>query len=250
MNCGVKMSIKSSSTEEIHEQQPEAMPLQDILLVILVVLAAILIAIDTMPLWLPGLAYSTAGSQPKVYWFLSRGSAIAAYWVLWLSMSMGVIITNKMAQIWPGIPPAYEIHQYTGLFGTGVALFHALILTGDQYMNYTVAQVLVPFLGQNYRPTWVGIGQLVFYAWSIVNISFYVRQRIGKKAWRLIHFVSYACFLGAMIHGLMSGTDTGTAWSYYLYWFSAASLLFLTVYRVLIRQATAKAKSKRMAGSS
>lgn len=250
MNYGVKMSIKSSPAEEIHEQLPEVMPSQDLLLMVLVVLAAVLFAINTMPLWLPGLAFSTAGSQPKVYWFLSRGSAFAAYWVLWLSMAMGVTITNKMAQIWPGIPPAYEIHQYTGLFGTGLALFHALILTGDRYMEYTVAQVLVPFLGQNYRPIWVGIGQLVFYAWVIVNLSFYVRKRIGKKAWRLIHFVSYACFLGALIHGLMSGTDTGTAWSYYLYWFSGASLLFLTVYRVLISRAAAQAKSKRMAGSS
>lgn len=250
MNCGVKMAIKSSSAEENHEQLPnKVMPSQDILLVALVVLAAVLFAINTMPLWLPGLAYSTAGSQPMVYWFLSRGSAIAAYWVLWLSMSMGVIITNKMAQIWPGIPPAYEIHQYTSLFGTGVALFHALILTGDRYMSYTVAQVLLPFLGQNYRPIWVGIGQLVFYAWVIVNISFYVRKRIGKKAWRLIHFVSYACFFGAMIHGIMSGTDTGAAWSYYLYWFSGASLLFLTVYRVLISQAAAKARSKKLAES-
>jgi predicted ferric reductase len=227
------MSLKTS-TQDISETLPSTTSAQDLLLLILVVAASTLLAINLLPLWLPGLSLSTAGDQPKVFWYLSRGSAVAAYWILWLAMCMGVIITNKMAQIWPGIPPAYEIHQYTSLLGMGFGLFHALILTGDKYINYTVLQVFIPFASQDYRPVWVGIGQIAFYIWALVNISFYVRKRIGKKAWRLIHFASYASFLAAMVHGLFSGTDTPAIWIQYLYWFSGASLLLLTVYRVII----------------
>jgi predicted ferric reductase len=200
----------------------------------LAVLAGLLFALNVLPIWLPGLSFSVSGEQPKIFWFLSRGSAIAAYWVLWLAMAMGIIITNKMAQIWPGIPPAYEIHQYTSLFGMGLALFHAMILTGDAFIHYTVVQVLLPFASQNYRPTWVGIGQSAFYIWLVVNLSFYMRKRIGKKAWRWIHFASYASFLAAMLHGIYSGTDTTAGWIQILYWMSGASLLLLTIYRVLI----------------
>ena len=91
------------------------------------------------------------------------------------------------------------------------------------YIAYTIAQVLTPFASTNYRPTWVGIGQLSFYVWAVVTFSFYVRKRIGKKAWRLIHFLSYASLVGAMIHGIFSGTDTPAAWTQYLYWFSGAA---------------------------
>jgi predicted ferric reductase len=228
------MSLKTTTSQDVTGTLPDTVSVQNLLILILVILAGVLLTINMLPLWLPGLFLSTAGDQPKLFWYLSRGSAVAAYWILWLAMCMGVIITNKMAQLWPGIPPAYEIHQYTSLLGMGFALFHALILTGDKYINYTLLQVFVPFASQDYRPVWVGIGQIAFYVWALVNISFYVRKRIGKKAWRLIHFASYASFLAVMVHGLFSGTDTSAAWIQYLYWLSGASLLLLTVYRIMI----------------
>lgn len=204
------------------------------LITTLVLAAGILFALNLLPIVLPGLTTSVSGESPKVFWYLSRGSAMAAYWVLWLAMAMGVILTNKMAQIWPGVPPAYEVHQYTSLFGMSLALFHALILTGDRYIAYTIPQVLVPFASQNYRPLWVGLGQTALYVWLLVNLSFYVRKRIGKKAWHWIHFASYASFLGAMVHAIFSGTDSSLPLTQALYWISGGSLLFLTVYRVLI----------------
>ena len=60
-----------------------------------VVVAGVLFAINLMPLWLPGLTFSAVGSEPKIFWFLSRGSAIAAYWILWLAMSMGIMTFSK-----------------------------------------------------------------------------------------------------------------------------------------------------------
>ncbi len=239
------MTTKSSLMENNLDHLPPPIPAQSWLIMVLVVLAGILFALNLMPLWLPALTFSAAGSEPKVFWFLARGSAMAGYWILWLSMAMGIIITNKLAQVWPGIPPAYEIHQYTSLLGLGFALFHALILTGDQYIKYTVLNVFVPFSGQGYRPIWVGIGQLAFYVWAVVTFSFYVRKRIGKKAWRLIHFASYASFLGVMLHAIFSGTDSAAPWVGYLYWFSAGSLLFLTVYRILIEVFSAANERQR-----
>jgi predicted ferric reductase len=229
---------------------PPSLPFQEALLILLVVMAGALFALNLMPAWLPALTYSTAGAAPKIYWFLSRGSAIAAYWILWLSMSSGVIITNKMAQKWPGIPPAFEIHQYTSLLGLAIGLFHALVLTGDRYIGYTIPQVLIPFAGTDYRPLWVGIGQVAFYVWGIVNFSFYIRKRIGKKAWRWIHFASFASFAGVLIHGLNAGTDATTQWAQGLYWFSGGVLLFLVVYRVLVWRFPPNAKAHRPAGAN
>lgn len=239
------MTIKNDPQETL----PEGLPLQSLLLILLSVAAGVLLAINLMPLWLPGLALSAAGSEPKIFWFLSRGSAIAAYWILWLAMGMGIVITNRLARVWPGAVPAFEIHQFTSMLGVGLALFHALILLGDRYMNYTLGQVLLPFTSTGYEPLWVGVGQSAFYGWLLIVLSFYVRKRIGKNAWRLIHFGSYACFLAVMLHGIFSGTDTAARWVQILYWFSGASLLFLTVYRVLnSRLAAAPRKPVAAAG--
>jgi predicted ferric reductase len=244
------MSLKTISSQDKTEPLLKALPAQDVILLLLVVVAGVLFAINLMPLWLPGLTFSVAGSEPKIYWFLARGSAIAAYWLLWLSVSMGVGITNKMVQTWPGVPPAYEIHQYTSLLGLGFALFHGLILMSDHYMNFSLAQVLVPFASQNYRPTWVGFGQIAFYLWAVIVLSFYIRKRTGKKAWRLIHYVGFACFLAVMVHGIFSGTDASTTWARYLYWISGGSVLLLVVYRILITSIPIENKVIRQAPSA
>jgi predicted ferric reductase len=148
-------------------------------------------------------------------------------------MALGLTITNRMARVWPGGPTAFAIHEYTSLIGLAFGLFHALILMGDHYINYSLAQVLVPFTSQSYRPIWVGLGQIGIYAWAILVGSFYVKKKIGTKTWRLIHFISFVMFLMVCVHGLMSGTDTNTPWAQWIYWISAGSILFLLVYRIL-----------------
>jgi predicted ferric reductase len=203
------------------------------------VTAGLLLAGLVLPKWLPGMTYSLIGTQPKAYWFLSRGSAWAAFTLLWLSMVSGLMVTNKMARIWPGGPTAIDLHEYFSLLGMSLGLFHALILMGDRYINYSLAQVLIPFNSVNYRPLWVGIGQLSFYLGLVVTFSFYIRKQIKPRTWRLIHYLSFAQFLMVLVHGIYSGTDATAPWAIQVYWWSAASLFFLFIYRMLITRVVA-----------
>jgi predicted ferric reductase len=131
------------------------------------------------------------------------------------------------------MPGTLELHRFTGLLGIGFGLIHALVLLGEDYMNYTLGQLLIPFMGSNYRPEWVGFGQMAFYMHLVVAYSYYVRNRLGTHAWRAIHMLSFALFLMVLIHGVKSGTDTGTAWAQGIYWFSGASVLLGSVYRIM-----------------
>jgi predicted ferric reductase len=207
---------------------------ETILILILAVVMGGLAALVVFPLWGGNLASSFVGSQAKGFWYLSRGSAIAAFGLLWLSMASGTAITNKMARFWPGGPTAFAVHEFSSLLGIAFAVFHALILLGDHYINYSLSQVLVPFASANYRPVWVGVGQVGLYVWIVVTFSFYVRKQIGHKTWRWIHFASYGAFLMALLHGVTSGTDSGLLWAQLMYWFAGGSLLFLLAYRVLV----------------
>lgn len=205
-----------------------------------------MLAVFVLPAMAPGLTESLLGAAPKAYWYLSRSSAFVAYVLLWMSMAFGLIITNKMSRAWPGGPRAFDLHQFTSLLGLAFGLFHALILMGDQYTNYTLVQVLMPFQSTQYRPLWVGIGQLGFYSLFIVGMTFYVRKSIGQKLWRWIHYLSFLAFSMALIHGIFSGTDSGSVWIDRLYWGTGASLLFLFMYRMLIKNVSGRpARSKR-----
>ena len=185
--------------------------------------------------WLPGLNASLSGPTPHAFWYLARSSAFAAYGLLWISMATGLLLTNRLARLWPGGPTAFDLHQYTSLLGLACALFHAGILLGDGYLNYTLGQILVPFASTPYRPLWVGLGQVAVYALGLVSLSFYARGRLGPRAWRWVHAVSFAAFGLAMLHGLFSGTDSGLPLIRSFYWATGGSVLFLTCYRILFR---------------
>jgi predicted ferric reductase len=204
---------------------------------ILAVMLAFDVALLILPAALPGLAASIQADNTKVYWYLSRGSAISAYVLLWMSMVLGLLMTNRMAKHWPGAPAANDLHQYVSLLGLGLTAFHAVILTGDAYLKINLAQIITPFGVSSYRPFQVGLGQIAFFLWAIIAASFYVKKHIGIKAWKLIHFFSFILFGFALVHGLASGTDTGETWMQAIYWLSAAGILLLTVYRVVMAAA-------------
>ena len=77
-------------------------------------------------------------------------------------------------------------------------------------MPFTLAQVAVPGLAP-YSPVWVGAGQIAFYLMLVVVGSFYVRRRIGQRAWRTLHYVTFLAFVGSTLHGLIAGTDSRQA---------------------------------------
>ncbi len=189
-------------------------------------------AVILLPAALPGLAGSLLGPEPKAYWYLARSSAWVAYLLLWFSMVLGILITSKAARLWPGGPAAYDIHQFVSLLAIAFALFHGLILTGDQYIGFSVVQVFIPFSNPAYRPFWVGLGQIGFYALALVGLSFYVRRTISPRNWRLLHYLGYLAFLFVLIHGIASGTDSGQSWAIATYWLTGGSVFFLTAYRI------------------
>jgi predicted ferric reductase len=220
-----------NSPEPIEYQS--SVNIQSFLMFLVAMTVGLLVAILVLPAWLPNMSFSLSSDAPKAYWYLSRATAFVSLSLLWLSMALGLGITNKMARLWPGAPAAFAIHEYVSLLGLAFALFHAIVILGDHYINFTLLQLFIPFSTVDYRPLWVGIGQLAFYAWAILALSFYIRPAIGQKTWRFLHYGSFGMYLMGIFHGLFTGTDTGASWAQTYYWVSAGSLLFLLMYRIL-----------------
>lgn len=236
-------------TQHVGNPLEDSAPVAGIPLLILGFLAifvGVLVATWILPIWLPGLTHSIRGEEPKVFWYLSRGSAMVSFVLLWASMALGLVITNRLARLWPGGPAAFDLHQYVSLLGLGFALFHATILIGDQFIQFNLLRVMIPFASQDYKPVWVGLGQVGFYTWALLVGSFYVRKQLGARLWRWIHFASFAAFALVMAHSVVSGSDSRAPWALVLYWTAGGSLLFLLYYRILVTVGAGRAKSKRM----
>jgi predicted ferric reductase len=128
----------------------------------------------------------------------------------------------------------YDFHEHLSLLGIGFVIVHVVVLLFDKYLPFSILQILVPFL-DTYRPLWVGLGIISFYLLLLVTFTFYIRQRIGAKAFRSIHILSLVSYLGTTVHGLFAGTDSALPITMLIYAGTFLIVVFLTVYWLIMR---------------
>jgi predicted ferric reductase len=170
-----------------------------------------------------------AADSVQIWWYVTRASGIIAYLLLWFSTVLGLAVTSKYLDGMLDRIFTYDFHEFISLLAVAFTLVHVIVLTFDRYLPYSIAQILVPFISP-YRPFWVGVGVIAFYITLLVTITFYIRSRIGTRAFRLIHVLSLLGYIGVTLHGYYAGTDTALPTMKILYEVSGLAVLFLTVY--------------------
>ena len=193
------------------------------------------------------LSWLFAANSIQTWWYVTRASGIIAYLLLWFSTILGLAVTSKYLDGMLDRLFTYDFHEFISLLAIGFTLVHVLVLTLDKYLPYTFAQILVPFISP-YRPFWVGVGVISFYLIVLVTVTFYLRNKIGKRTFRTIHYLSLLSYIGVTLHGYYSGTDTALPSMKILYDVSGLAVLFLTVYW-LVLLGLRKAEMRRKAAA-
>ena len=179
----------------------------------------------------------------RLPWYTTRIAALLAYLALSASTVYGLLLSTKLLDRVAHRPISFTLHQDLAGIGVALALVHAAVLMIDRAVPFTPVEVVVPFAGP-YRPLWVGMGQLAMGLALLVLLSFYVRKRIGTRAWRAIHRLSFVAFAGATVHGLMAGSDSSAGWAYAGYLTLTVIVVFLTTYRVVLGVGTRSAEQR------
>ena len=129
-------------------------------------------------------------------------------------------------------PALLAVHEFVSIVAWLFVVFHAWVLMGDSYVKADGLQLLVPFVFPGAKFMWVALGQISLYLMAVVLFSYYLRTQIGFQTWRWLHFATFVLYALVTVHGLLAGSDTVVLWP--LYALSNGSVLFLTVYRLLL----------------
>jgi DMSO/TMAO reductase YedYZ heme-binding membrane subunit len=192
---------------------------------------------------LADLAQVAPGRLP---WVATRLVAFLSYFAIAGSVIYGLLLSTKILDAIAHRPVSFALHQDLAAIGLGLAGVHAILLGLDATVPFSLSDMLVPFVAP-YRPLWVGIGQLTLYLVAVVTASFYLRRRIGQRSWRLLHYLTFFSFAGATAHGILTGSDSGTAWAWWSYVGATALVVFLTGYRVVTGIVAARERAARPA---
>ncbi|OMF08710.1 hypothetical protein BK131_25540 [Paenibacillus amylolyticus] len=167
-------------------------------------------------------------------WNIIRISGIAAYVLLFAGVFLGIAQGMPMAK---GKPKAgmFKWHTRTTWLAFGLGLVHALTLYIDHYSPFTWGELLIPFTA-SVHPIGSGLGTLAFYGLVIVLLSSDLRNKLGRKWWFMFHILSYPVFIGLLVHGMVTGTDSGNIIMRMMYVFTGLSILGITVLRGMLRE--------------
>jgi predicted ferric reductase len=180
--------------------------------------------------------------ETSAFWYMARSGGIVAYLLLWLSTVWGLTLSSRITDGLVPAPIAYGLHEFLSIGAVLFALLHAVVLLGDSYIQFTIFHLAIPFIAP-YEPFWTGLGIIGLYLTAALTGSFYLRKQLGQKTWRLLHYLTFAAYGLALIHGLMAGTDSGLTGMKLLYLGTGFTVLFLTYYRLF----TIKVKEKKPA---
>ncbi len=111
-------------------------------------------------------------------------------------------------------------------------MVHIATAVMDSFAPIRLIDAVVPFTSA-YRPLWLGLGAIAFDLLLAVAITSLVRRRLGYRAWRATHWLAYASWPVALLHGLGTGSDARARWMLAL----VAVCLAIVVAAVLARVA-------------
>jgi len=154
---------------------------------------------------------AAAGSSPSVTWYLTRATGAVSLLLLTGALVLGVVDVRRLnSSRWPRFV-LDSLHRNIALLAVSFLMVHVLMAVLDSFTSISLVDVVVPFAG-SYRPFWLGLGALAFDLMLAVTLTSIARRRLGHSTWRYVHWLSYASWPVALLHGLGTGSDAKTGW--------------------------------------
>jgi methionine sulfoxide reductase heme-binding subunit len=147
----------------------------------------------------------------EAYWYAARGTGLMSLVLLTAVVALG--IATKSGRPLPGLPrfAIVAVHRNASLLAVALLAVHVGTLLLDPYAQVRLLDVVVPFTTA-YRPVWVGLGTIALDLLAAVIVTSLLRHRMGAGPWRAVHWLAYAAWPAAVLHGLKSGSDAGQTW--------------------------------------
>lgn len=149
---------------------------------------------------------------PSTYWYLARSTGAVALVLLTVSVVLGILDTLRFSPgpRWPRFA-IDAMHRQVSLLVIVFIAVHVVTSVLDGFAPISLIDGVIPFHSP-YRPLWLSLGALSFDLLIALVVTSLVRQRLGYRAWRAVHWLAYACWPVAVLHGLGTGSDVKSAW--------------------------------------
>jgi methionine sulfoxide reductase heme-binding subunit len=163
-------------------------------------------------------------------WIVLRAAGIAAYLMLWATVSWGLVGTTSLLGKKVARVTAINVHQFLATAAFVLLGVHIGGLLLDRFVPFRPLDVLVP-LHTTYQTLPVAFGIVSMWTVAIVLFSSWLRKHISTRVWRALHLLAVPAFALALVHGVFTGTDTVRPWMWWTYVATGSSVVFFMLTR-------------------
>jgi ferredoxin-NADP reductase/DMSO/TMAO reductase YedYZ heme-binding membrane subunit len=150
-------------------------------------------------------------TDPHLWWYVTRASAMIAWVLATLSVVWGVLMSTRLLRNAGNAAWLQDLHRYFAGAGIVMVVLHLVSLSLDGWLAMTPAELFIPF-ATDYRPVAVAIGILAFYLLVAIQITSWFMTRLPKRLWRGVHLSAYVVIIAVAFHAGLAGTDVGSTW--------------------------------------
>jgi methionine sulfoxide reductase heme-binding subunit len=144
-------------------------------------------------------------------WYATRGAGAVSLVLLSAVVVLGVSSVRRLeAAGWPRFLVT-GLHRNLSLTAVVFLAIHIVTAVVDPFTHLGWVAAVVPF-GSSYRTFWLGLGTVAVELLAAIVVTSLVRRLVTQPAWRAVHWLAYACWPMAVVHGWGTGTDSGSAW--------------------------------------
>lgn len=176
---------------------------------------------------------AAVGVSSRALWYMTRGFGLVALVLLTVSTVLGLAQVARYTR--PGLPRfvVSALHKNAALLAVVAIAVHVVTAVLDTFAPIHLIDVFVP-LASRYRPLWTGLGALALDMLLAVIATSLVRERIGHRTWRAVHWIAYACWPVALVHAIGTGSDAKVGWVLFVYVVCAAAVVAALWWRLAV----------------
>jgi methionine sulfoxide reductase heme-binding subunit len=148
-------------------------------------------------------------------WYATRATGLVTLLLLTLAVVLGILTAGRFGDLaWPRFL-TIGLHRNISLLAVAFLGLHVGTTVVDTYTSISLTDAVVPFLS-SYKTVWLGLGAIACDLFLALIITSLLRQRLGHRAWRAVHWCGYVCWPVALVHAAGIGTDSTRSWVFYL----------------------------------
>lgn len=167
-------------------------------------------------------------------WYAARAAGVVAYVLVSCVVLLGLTMAGERRLVrWPRFA-LEDVHRFCGLLAGAFITIHVTTIAIDGWLPFSPLALAIPLVSR-YRPFWVALGIVAAELLLALAVTNHYRRRLPYRFWRRAHYLNFAVWTAATVHGLGSGTDRSSPWLLVLYALVVSAVVVTIVWRLTRR---------------